>query len=216
MRIPSAGWHPVTARNRDVTRRGGACVRTSPCAEHPGVGSVVGWVGEPFIVADGCRPLLCTYSDWIARVVDQPVFRKWNEPLIHVGDCEIVPPATYQLRATGDGVTFSDPLLIGTIRKPDVRHYGDVAGGVDAGTGQYTEADGFVNVIDIQAYLHTGQNYPDVSPFVHRTWVDLHGLDPGTAPNYIINIADLQRIKFGFEGRRYTQTPEQLDPGDCP
>ena len=42
------------------------------------------------------------------------------------------------------------------------------------------------------------------------------GLDPGTAPNYIINVSDLQRVKFGFQGLTYTETPEQLDPADCP
>lgn len=62
----------------------------------------------------------------------------------------------------------------------------------------------------------TLQNYPSGSPYVHRTWVDLHGLDPGTAPNYIANVSDMTRIKFGFEGRTYTVTPEQEDPGDCP
>ncbi len=175
----------------------------APCVEHPQVGAVLGWLSAPG-------------RNRVVRVVESPVYRFWFEDLVHVGDCQIVPVASYELRSTPDGVTFSDPLVIGTIRKPDVRHYGDVAGGVDVGTGEYTRADGFVNIIDIQAYLHTVQNYPNSSPYVHRTWVDLHGLDPGTAPNYIINIADLQRIKFGFQGRTYTQTPEQLDPADCP
>ncbi len=195
---------------------GGACVPASPCVEHPHVGTTLGWVGEPFQVSDGCNPLPCGDGDWIARIQPDPVYRRWTQETLHIGDCEVVPVATYEVRATADGVVFSDPLAIGTISKPNARHYGDVAGGVDGQTGEYTSADGFVNVVDVQAYLHTVQNYPNGSPFVHHTWVDTHGLDPGTAPNYIVNVTDLQRIKFGFEGRPYTQTPEQLDPADCP
>jgi hypothetical protein len=195
---------------------GSECVPTAPCVEHPDVGSILGWVAEPFNVAESCDPLPCDDTDWIARVDPDPVYRIWTENLLHVGDCEIIPVATYSLRATADGITFTDSLVIGTIRKPESRHYGDVAGAVDSVTGQYTPPDGFVNVVDVQVHLHTVQNYPVGSPYVHRTWVDLHGLDPGTAPNYIINVSDLQRTIFAFEGRTYTQTPDQLDPGDCP
>jgi hypothetical protein len=195
---------------------GGACVRTSPCVEHPHVGMTLGWLGVPFQVPDGCDPLPCGAEDWIARVEADPVYRVWTEDLLHVGDCEIVSVATYELRATADGIIFSDPLVIGTIRKPDIRHYGDIAGPVDGETGEYTPSDGFVSVVDVQAFLLTVKNYPDGSPYVHRTWADLHGLDSGNAPNYIPNVSDLQRILFAFEGRMYTQTPQQLDPGDCP
>ncbi len=207
---------PSLACEDDDICGGGTCIPTMPCTEHPDVGSILGWVGAPYNVPEGCNPLPCGSTDWVARVVPDPVYRTWTEDPLHIGDCEIVPVADYGLRPTIDGATFAAPLVIGTIPKPGIWHYADIAGPVDSGTGDYGPPDGFVNVNDIQGFVLTSQNYPSGSPYVHRTWVDLHGLDPGTAPNYIANVVDLTRIKFGFEGRTYTATPEQEDPGNCP
>jgi hypothetical protein len=38
----------------------------------------------------------------------------------------------------------------------------------------------------------------------------------GVPPDFILNVSDLQRILFGFEGKTYTETPGQLNPGGCP
>ena len=71
-----------------------------------------------------------------------------------------------------------------------------------------------VNVTDVQAFLLTFQ--APSSPSAHKTWVDLHGLGEGSPPNFILNVSDLQRILFGLAGQQYTDTPNQLDPADCP
>ncbi|MHC4695304.1 MAG: S8 family serine peptidase [Planctomycetota bacterium] len=174
------------------------------CAQHPQVGSILGWVGEP----DG--------ND-VSRIIADPLFRVWHEPTVHIGDCEIVPVVTYEIRASVDGIVLTEPLEIGTIRKPGTRHYGDTVG---TGTGDlpplpgFTPPNGATNVSDIQAYLLTVQGV--LTPSVHTTWVDLHGLGDGTPPNFILNVSDLQRILFGVEGQRYTDAPDQLDPADCP
>lgn len=206
----------------DCSQVGGGCVTSGPCEQHPEVGSDVGWVAAPFDPScqnpDGTptgQP--CLEENLIARVVAEPVFRVWSETLIHVGDCEIVPVASYEVLATPDGVLFSPALEVGTIAKPGARHYGDVVG---TGTGDlppllgFTPPNGVVNVTDTQAFILTDQGAS--TPSAPITWVDLHGLDPGTAPNGLLNISDLQRIKFGFEGLTYTKTPEQLTPGTCP
>ncbi|MFQ5590587.1 MAG: M43 family zinc metalloprotease [Phycisphaerae bacterium] len=208
--------NPVIGCADDGPCGAGTCVPTAPCIEHADVGSTLGWVGAPYNVPEGCNPVPCGSTDWVAKVEQNPVYRVWTENPLHIGDCEIVPVATYGLRPTVDGVTYASPLIISTIAKPDVRHYGDTVGPVDGITGEYTPPDGFVNVNDIQAYVLTVQNYPAGSPYIHRTWVDMHGNDPGTAPNYIANVSDLTRVKFGFEGRTYTETPEQENPGNCP
>jgi len=177
---------------------------TEPCAEHPHVGTVLGWVGEPDL-------------DGVARVIADPVYRVWSETLIHVGDCEMVPVATYEFRATPDEILFSDPWEAGTIAKPVGLHYGDAVG---EGTGElppspgFTPPNGVANVTDVQAYVLTSQGAS--TPSAHYTWVDLHGADDGSPPNGILNVSDLQRILFGFAGQTYTQTPQQLDPANCP
>ena len=48
--------------------------------------------------------------------------------VVHVGDCEIVPVAAYDLQATEDGSSFSEPLEIETIAMPTPKKWADVAG----------------------------------------------------------------------------------------
>jgi hypothetical protein len=183
---------------------------------------VVGWVGEPFDPScqydDGSpngEP--CDGLDYLARVVNDPVFRSWPESLIHVGDCEIVPVASYRIRTTSDGIGFSTPLEVATIRRPNPRYCGDVVG---MGTGDlppalgFTAPNGVVNVTDVQAFILTVKG--DLTPSTHTTWVDLHGLGDGSPPNFILNVSDLQQILFGIKGQQYTDSPENLDPADCP
>ncbi|MHC4695395.1 MAG: M28 family metallopeptidase [Planctomycetota bacterium] len=188
----------------------------------PGIPHVVGWVADPF--DPSCEDEFgtpngdpCEGVDYVSRVVSGPVFRPWNEGVIHVGDCEIVPVASYAVRATMDGVVFTSPLELATINKPGTRYYGDTVG---MGTGDlpplpgFTGPNGAVNVTDVQAFLLTVQG--PLSPSTHTTWVDMHGLEEGSPPNFILNVSDLQRILFGIEGLTYTATPGQLEPMYCP
>ncbi len=179
-------------------------IELTQSGEFPGSTGVTGWVGEP----DG--------ND-VSRIVDSPYYTDAWPDVVHVGDCAIIPVATYQVRATPDGIRFTVPSEVATIHKPGSRYYGDVVG---QGNGflppdpGFTPPNGVVNVTDTQAYVLTAQG--PSSPSAHTTWVDLHGLGDGSPPNFILNISDLQRIKFGFQGTRYADTPDQLDPADCP
>jgi hypothetical protein len=199
----------------DAICGGGTCVATAPCVEHSSVG-VTRWVGEPSVST--CVPLADCSGQWFAGLGDTAVFRVWTEDTVHLAGCEIVPVAEYEIRATADGVWFTDPLTIGTIAKPQV-HYGDCVGPVTA--GQFTPPDGFTSVVDVQAYLIAYQGGA-TSP--HTTWVDLHGAVVGSAcasgdcvvPQQILNVGDLQTIKFAFLGQTYVETPGHENPGDCP
>ena len=147
------------------------------------------------------------------------MFRDWSgDPaLINVGDCEIVPVATYEIWATMGGIVFTDPLELATVHKPGDRWYGDVVG---IGTGAlppgpgFTAPNGAANVTEVQAFLLTakGPTYPRMP----TTWVDLHGLGAGSPPNFILNVSDLQRILWGIDGQHYVDSPEHLDATDCP
>ncbi|MFQ5590414.1 MAG: S8 family serine peptidase [Phycisphaerae bacterium] len=185
------------------------------CIEHPSVG-YAGWVSEPFDptcqTGPGTPPVgPCRGADYLSRVIDTPVFRQWAENPLHIGDCEIVPVATYAVQATADGVLYSLPLEVGTIRKPGTWYYGDTVG---QSTGDaFTPPQGVVNVTDIQAYIFVVQHLRGAP---HISWVDLHGLGSGMPPNFLVNVSDLQNILFGFQGQLYTDVPEHLDPADCP
>jgi hypothetical protein len=222
--VPDECEHPVEApaphdapKNRYISFAPGttyavALQVTLAASEYfPGDVGLVRWVDAP---EEMCLLDECSF---VSRLSDTPVFRSWAEPVVHIGDCEIVPAATYEIRATPDGVVLTNPFEVATIHKPGSRYYGDVVG---IGTGDLPPEPGFtppnrvVNVSDVQALLLTVQG--PTTPSVHTTWVDLHGLDPGTVPNYILNVSDLQRIIFGFEGQTYTETPGQLNPAGCP
>ena len=174
-------------------------------AAYPDSTGVLGWVGEPD-------------ANNVSRVVSDPFFSDAWPAVVHVGDCEIVPAATYDVRGTVDALAFTLPLEIGTIHKPGARHYGDTVG---EGTGDltpllgFTPPNGVVNVTDVQAYLLTQRGDPAFSS-VHATWVDLHGLGDGVPPNFVLSVADLQRILFGFDGQEYSGAPDHLAPADCP
>ncbi len=177
--------------------------------EGPGATGVLGWVSAP-VDPEGT-------GDWVSNVVADPVIRAWPEETIHIGDCEIVPLATYGIRATSDLVILGSPLGVATIHKPGALFYGDVVG---EGTGDLPPLPGFtgpnrvVNITDVLAYKKTLQG--PSSPSAHMTWVDLHGLGDGSPPNFILNVSDLGRILFGFAGKEYADTPGQVNPEDCP
>ncbi len=195
------------------------------CLEHSHTGSVIGWVQEP---VQGCHPpYTCDLSDWFATIGREPSYQDWSGiDTLHIGDCEIVAVATYEVRAALEPdqpedeppVVFGDPLEIGTILKVNNlgKYYGDVSGGSSDGV-VFDPPDGFVNVNDIQTYLQTMDPAP---PIAHVTWLDLHGSPSGAGnpPQQIINVADLQQILLGDKGSTYSGTadPDHLDPCDCP
>jgi len=199
----------------------GTCTATAPCEPHPDVGNVVGYFGEPF--TRSCFPNDDCAGEFFANVVDAPVYRVWSEDTVHVTGCEIVPAAAYEIvtfdQLSGEGIC---PVTIGTTPKPAGLQYGDVAGPV--GAGAFGAPDGFVSVIDVSAYLITNQGGVGSTVPAHTTWIDLHGdadeiCDSGVpcvVPQGILNVSDLSRIKFGFIGKTYTETPGQVAPGDCP
>ncbi|UCE60085.1 MAG: hypothetical protein JSU63_21905, partial [Phycisphaerales bacterium] len=171
----------------------GDCTGVGACANHADVGETW-WVAEPD-------------ANGVAHLSDTPVYRYWTEPVVHIGDCPIIPVATYAVRATRDGVLFSDPLEIGTILKPGVWHYGDVAGD---GTGELPPAIGFtppnqiVNVNDVTAYLLTAKG--DQTPSAPLTWVDLHGMSAQVCS------VDTTRLCCGVLGVGGCDDPEDCCP----
>ncbi|MFQ5591750.1 MAG: M4 family metallopeptidase [Phycisphaerae bacterium] len=218
--VPKHRYISFRPRNpgRDVAFR----VVLAASSEYPASAGMLGWASAPFDpscqTGPGASPTPpCDAVDYLVRIVATPVFFNWTQDLVHLGDCAIVPVATYEISATLDGVVFSNALEIPTIRQPGSRHFGDVVG---EGTGQLPPAAGFtppnrvVNVSDIQAFILTVQGAS--SPSAHVAWVDLHGLGPGSPPNFILNVSDLQQIKFGFQGQLYVDSPEHMNPADCP
>ena len=154
---------------------------------------VLGWVGEP-----GGKNL--------SRVVGEPFFSDDWPPYVFIGDCQIVPVATFAIRPTPDGVSFGDATVLATIAKPDhplPKLWGDVVGEY---TGQeWTPPDGSVDFLDVVAIVHAFQAR---EPVPHWTRADLDG----EVPNAIINMTDVLRVLYAFMGMPYPFS----EPAYCP
>jgi hypothetical protein len=192
--------------------------------EHPDVG-LTWWVQEPQQEPLGCRPYgECGPDDYFARVADTPLFMEWAQQLLHIGDCAIIPLATYEIRRClpPDGTVCDDPITVPTTRQsillPGFRgNFGDIASSPASGGMPFGPPDGYANIVDYSAVIFTMQNYgTENQPQVHPTWVDLHGNGDGLPPNYIVNVAEMQLMGKALMGDEWTAFGGALNPGDCP
>ncbi|MBI4717920.1 MAG: PQQ-dependent sugar dehydrogenase [Planctomycetes bacterium] len=155
------------------------------------------WVGDP----DG--------TGIAQAVTTMPAPRVWAEPVVHVGDCEVIPVASFELRASPNGVVFTVPLVVNTIAEPLPKHWGDTVG--DVQSGAWTAPNGVVNVNDFVAVL---QKFLELATAPHLTVADVQGVS-STDPclNRTANIADVFLLIKAFQGNAY---PFTTDPSQCP
>ncbi|MBI4718956.1 MAG: S8 family serine peptidase [Planctomycetes bacterium] len=141
--------------------------------------TTLGWVGAPD-------------STGVSRIVSAPVARVWWEPVIHVGACQIVPAAVYEVRTTADyGQTLSTPRLLPTAARPMPKYWGDTVGVFDGVA--WTPPNNVVAVSDFFAAVRRFQGDP-LAP--HITWVDVHDV----VPNGVINLTDVFLLIKAFQG----------------
>ncbi|MBI4717252.1 MAG: hypothetical protein HY763_05570 [Planctomycetes bacterium] len=155
----------------------------------PASAGIVGWVGVPD-------------AGGVARLSPVPVFRAWPEPMIHVGDCAVVPVAEYSVAGTMDGVVFGPAAPVRTIEQPGTKFWGDSVGSFD---GVWSGPNGVVNVNDYLAALQHFVNDPSAPPLA---WVDV----ADETPNAVVNFNDVFRLVKAFQGEAYPFG----DPMSCP
>lgn len=134
-----------------------------------------GWVGPP-------RPVMFNGRDagFVCDVVPVPVYRVWNEPVLHVRGCVIAPERSYDLIAHHSAGGFSSPLTLHTVSR-----WGDVVG-VPLGGGQWSPPDGVLNAFDRAAVAQKASG----TQFPHTTWADL---GPQT-PDYFVDQTDIDAV----------------------
>ena len=165
-------------------------VEMTHSAYFPASTDLLGWVGEPEANSN------------ISRILAEPVFRTWPEPVIHLGDCQIVPVASYEIRATVDAVAFTDALPLRTITQPVPKMWGDCTG--DFTGAAWTGPNGVVNIDDIMAAVQKFQQLSTAPPL---TYVDVDD----EVPNGVLNMTDILQIVQGFKSEPYPFS----DPADC-
>ncbi len=154
------------------------------------------WVGAP----DANGRALC---------VSAPVLRVWNESVVHVGDCEIVPVASYGIRRSSDLVLFSAPLVVNTSDQPQNKFWGDVVGQF-IGT-EWTAPNGLANVNDVLALVSRINGSANAATFETCNVQAISSDDP--CLNAFINVGDVFAIVRAVGGSAY---PFTLDPATCP
>ena len=117
--------------------------------------------------------------------------------------CEIVPAATYEIRATVDGVNFDAPVVVETTAPPIDKFWGDIVG--DFNGAAWTPPNGVQNFADVQAAIKTFQGAQGTAPL---TWADI---EPET-PNRVVNFNDVQKLVLAFSAAPYPFS----DPANCP
>ncbi len=129
----------------------------------------------------------------ISRVVPEPIYRFWPEPIARVGDCRIVPAASYRIRAVvpTEPISRSDPLSIDTTPSPYPKYWCDCVGGFD---GVWQVPDGVVNMNDLMAAMQTFQWHDNRPPV---TWCSIYYLMEW------VNMADILIMVRAFEGSPY-------------
>ncbi|MCH8242264.1 MAG: hypothetical protein IH897_06595, partial [Planctomycetes bacterium] len=165
-------------------------VRMTASAHFPESIGDLGWVGAPD-------------SKGTALVVSDPVFLPNWPAVVRAGDCEIVPAATYEIRATGDGVNFGPPVVVDTTAPPTPMFWGDIVGEFNGIA--WTPPNGVLNFADVQAAIKTFQGGASTAPLI---WADI----VPEKPNRIVNINEVLWLILAFRGEPY---PFRA-PADCP
>lgn len=196
---------PPTPAPNDVAKN--RYISFAPGDTGPGVAFLVDKVTSP----SGSCWVAAPNANGNALCVSSPIFRNWTESVVHVGDCEIVPVANYEIRATTDGTAFSGPLGVSTIPLPALngKAWGDVAG-VNSGS-QWTPPNQLTNVNDILAVLAFITNAATKPSFQQANLQAISSTDP--CLNAFVNTADVLILVKAVAGDAY---PFTANPAACP
>ncbi len=157
-------------------------------------------------------PVQTGSNQYTAACGATPVFRVWNEPVVHVGDCEIVPVASYSIFTNAPGpVENPTPLVVQTIDTPSVngKLWGDVAG-TNNGM-EWTVPNQLTNTQDILAVLAYVSNAAVKPTFQVVNLQAISAVDP--CLNAFVNTADVLIVVKAAAGDAY---PFTTNPGSCP
>jgi len=212
---PNAGRCAVTGNvctgpGQGNCAAGQTCISSYP-AGNPG-GSC--WVQDP---KQSSNPVPAQDDQYTAECGPDPVFRVWTEPVVHVGDCEIIPASTYEIYTNAPGpIENPTPLVIQTAWTPSLNYKlgGDIVG-INNGT-EWTVPNQFANVNDALAMLAIIASN-GIRP--HFTAANVRGpsASDGGCLNPNVNVADTQMITLSIAGASYgpPTTLQPVDPGAC-
>ena len=127
-----------------------------------------------------------------------PQVRYWTggPSYLHVTGCEVVPAATYEIRASTDGITpLEPPLTIMTSHNPlgPAQHWGDVTSEPGA-TIPWRPPEYATSFTDISAVIKTFENTGGPA----GSWSDIE-------IDHAVSFGDVNFVIKAFEGARYPE-----------
>lgn len=176
------------------------------------------WVQSPVLSPNGVAAHNNLHT---AMCGNEPVYRIWNEQVIHVGDCEIIPTSSYEVRSTTDGVSFSDALSLSTIAGPSFNSkiWGDIVG-INNGA-EWTPPNRYTNVHDVLAILAIIAQSAIRPHFTVANIANTSTTDSCLSPQ--ANVGDVLAVNRAIGGNTYgspdstriTDTSACDSPGAC-
>ena len=161
-------------------------------------------------------PVQSGANQYTATCAAAPVFRVWTEPAVHVGDCEIIPVASYEIRASRDAIAFTNPHPVNTIALPSANNklWGDVCG-INNGT-EWSPPNQFTNVNDVLALLAFISGAAIRPQFTVANLQAISSAD--SCLNAFVNTADVQVSVRAIAGDSYgpPATGKIINPALCP
>lgn len=156
-------------------------------------------------------------DQYSAKCDATPVFRVWTEPVVHVGDCEIIPVASYTIFANSAG-PFENPtgLIVPTITLPSLNSklWGDAVG-VNNGS-EWTAPNQFTNVQDVLGILAFITNATIKPEFTVANLQAISSTD--SCLNAFVNTSDVLIVVRATAGDSYgpPNSTKILAPALCP
>lgn len=164
-------YQVTLSAHRTCSLSGESCITSADCDGGETCDSTT-CEGSTWWVGPAVQNLPDFPDDFIARLVTEPVYRNWTEPVVQVSDFQIVPVAQYEIRAIRQGCDinaapdFSTPLVLPTSPKPTNGQWGDIVGSAFG-----DPPDGVVDFDDFLSIIKVSNNEPSTVPL---TWADLN------------------------------------------
>lgn len=139
-------------------------------------------------------------------IQSNPVYLDWSANLpsgvLSIGDCEVAPGYDYVIQTIAEGSDIESELNYSTaLHLSTCSHWGDVSGGGNPGRPPNGAKPTFGDMLAI--VLGFQSNYAEP-----LDWLDLNGF---SAPNGIVNLADVRTCVQAFQGLPYFGK----SPTDC-
>ena len=177
------------------------CVVSGETCEELSPPVVLGFILDPKFAGGDAPP------NTVIAAVDpvDPGFRVWNEPLVHIVDCEVAPSRVYRVEVESPALPGVFAALdIRTSPTPEGKDWGDIVGSFDGTT--WSAGNLLVGVDDVSAII----KFLTLKPAPHVTVCEMLSAVGPTYVNMDVSADELGQVIRCFQGELYPPLPMVL------